>query len=77
MDTSSSLNVMPNTTLMKLNVERTFMKTSTLIAKAFDDSKKTVIREVDLSIMVGPHTFMTTFKVMDINPSYSYLLGWP
>lgn len=25
--------------------------------------------------MVGPHVFLTTFQVMDINPSYSCLLG--
>lgn len=36
-----------------------------------------VIGEVDLPITVGPHTFRVTFKVMDINPSYSCLIGRP
>lgn len=36
-----------------------------------------VIGEVYLPIMVGPHTFITTFQVMDIHPSYNCLLGRP
>lgn len=75
MDIDSSLNVMPQNTLMKLNVVRTFMKNSMLVIKAFDGLKRMVIGEVDLPIMVGPYTFMTTFLVMEINPSYSCLLG--
>lgn len=53
------------------------MKTGTLVVKAFDGSKRMVIREADLPIVVGPHTFMTTFQLMDINPSYNCLLGRP
>lgn len=36
-----------------------------------------VIREVDLPITVGPHTFMVIFQVMDFNPSYNFLIGRP
>lgn len=53
------------------------MKASTLVVKAFDGSKMMVIGEVDLPIIVGTHTFMVTFQVMDINPSCSYLIGRP
>lgn len=53
------------------------MKTSMLVVKAFGGSKRMVIGEVDLPIMVGPHTFMTIFQVMNINPSYSCLPGRP
>ena len=77
MDTGSSLNVMPQNTLIKLIIVRTFMKTSTLVVKAFDGSERMVIREVGLQIMVVPHTLITIFQVMDINPSYSCLLGRP
>lgn len=72
MDTSSSLNDMPMTTLVKLN---TFIKASTLVVKSFDGSRRMVIGEVDLPIVVGPHTFMTTFQVMGINLGYRCLLG--
>lgn len=68
---------MPKNTLAKLNILRTFMKASTLVVKAFDGSKRMVIKDVDLEIMEGPYTFMVTFQVMDINPSYRCFLGRP
>lgn len=73
----SSLNIMPKNTLTKLNAKRTLMKTSSMVVKAFDKSKRMVIGEVDLPMVVGPHMFITTFQVMDINPRYIYLLGRP
>ena len=42
-DTGSSLNVMPKTTLIKLPVEGISMKPSTLIVKAFDGSRRAKI----------------------------------
>lgn len=60
-DTGSSLNVIPKNTLGELNNVRTSMKASTLVVKAFDGSKRIVFGEVDLPIIVGPHTFMVTF----------------
>lgn len=76
-DTGSSLNVMPKTTLMKLPMEGMNMKPSTLIVKAFDGSRRAVIGEVDLPIKIGPTFFKITFQVMDIHPDYSCLLGRP
>lgn len=77
MDTDSYLNVMPNNILGKLNNVRTSTKASTLVVKTFNGLMRMVIGEVDLSITVGPHTFMVTFQVMDIDPSYSCLIGRP
>lgn len=77
MDLGSPLNAMPKNTLGKLNHVRTFMKASTLTVNAFDGLKRLVIGEFYLPINVGPHTFMVTFQVMDINPSYSCLIGRP
>ncbi|XP_050915072.1 uncharacterized protein LOC127130033 [Lathyrus oleraceus] len=76
-DTGSSLNVMPKTTLIKLPMEGMNMKPSTLIVKAFDGSRRAVIGEVDLPIKIGPTFFNITFQVMDIHPGYSCLLGRP
>jgi hypothetical protein len=45
--------------------------------KAFDGSRKSVIGEIDLPILVGPYEFQITFQVMDIRASYSCLLGRP
>lgn len=75
MDIGSYINVMPKNILGKLNNIRTSMKASILVVKAFDVSNRMVIGEVDLPIIAGPHTFMVTFQVMDINPSYSCLIG--
>ncbi|XP_050919526.1 uncharacterized protein LOC127137076 [Lathyrus oleraceus] len=76
-DTGSSLNVLPKTTLAQLNIEGVQMRPSALIVKAFDGSKRTVIQEIDLPILIGPQTFRIIFHVMDIRPVYSCVLGRP
>jgi hypothetical protein len=76
-DTGSSLNVMPKTTLAKLTIEGTTMRPCSLIVKAFDGSKRAVMGEVDLPVLIGPQVFTITFQIMDINPAYSCLLGRP
>ncbi|XP_050891176.1 uncharacterized protein LOC127096668 [Lathyrus oleraceus] len=38
---------------------------------------RTVIGEVELPILIGPHVFPIYFQVMDINPAYNCLLGRP
>ncbi|XP_050900009.1 uncharacterized protein LOC127106743 [Lathyrus oleraceus] len=76
-DTGSSLNVMPKSTLLKLKYKGGQMRHSGIIVKAFNGSRKTVIGEVDLPIGIGPHVFQITFQVMDIVPAYSCLLGRP
>ncbi|XP_058729509.1 uncharacterized protein LOC131601660 [Vicia villosa] len=76
-DTGSSLNVMPKSTLAKLSYGDTPMRYSNVIVKAFDGSKKSVVGEVDFPICVGLSIFKITFQVMDIFPAYSCLLGRP
>ncbi|KAI5407514.1 hypothetical protein KIW84_053680 [Lathyrus oleraceus] len=76
-DTGSSLNVLPKSTLSKLSYQGSPMRQSGVVVKAFDGSRKTVIEEVDLPIKIGPSDFQITFQVMDIYPSYSCLLGRP
>ncbi|XP_050878486.1 uncharacterized protein LOC127082296 [Lathyrus oleraceus] len=76
-DTGSSLNVMPKRTLAKLSYQGPTMKPNALIVKAFDGSRRTVIREVELPILIGPHIIPITFQIMDINLAYSCLLARP
>ena len=45
--------------------------------RAFDGTRRLVVGDIDLSISVGPHEFVATFQVMDIQASYSCLLGRP
>lgn len=72
-DTCSSLNVIPKTTLMKLTVKGLLIRPRALVVKAFDGFIRAVIGEVDLPILIGPHTFQITFQVMDINLAYKLL----
>jgi hypothetical protein len=76
-DTGSSLNVMPESTLRQLSHHGLSLRGSSYLVKAFDGSRKDVLGEVDLPITIGPETFQITFQVMDINASYSCLLGRP
>ncbi|KAI5386852.1 hypothetical protein KIW84_073120 [Lathyrus oleraceus] len=76
-DTGSSLNVLPKRALSRLGVEGLILKPSDLVVRAFDGSKRSVFGEVELPIQIGSQTFNTVFYVMDISPSYSYLLGRP
>lgn len=73
--TCSSLNMLPKTTLTQQNTKGVQMRPSALVVKAFDGSKRMVIRDIDLPILIGPQTFRITFQVMDIMPSYNCLLG--
>jgi hypothetical protein len=76
-DTRSSLNVMPKSTLIKLALDGPILKPSRLIVKAFDGSQREVIGEIELPMVIGPHLFNISFQVMDINLSYNCLLGRP
>jgi len=76
-DTGSSLNVMPKLTLDQLSYREVPLRRSTFLVKAFDGSRKHVLGEVDLPMTIGPETFLITFQVMDIDASYSCLLGRP
>ena len=76
-DTGSSLNVLPKKALDKLDCEGLTLKSSNIIVRDFDGSKRMVHREVDIPINVGFQTFDSTFYMMDIIPSYSCLLGRP
>ncbi|XP_058741755.1 uncharacterized protein LOC131614145 [Vicia villosa] len=76
-DNGSSLNVLPKSSLMRLDYSGVEIRPSELTVRAFDGSKRSVFGEVDLPIMIGPQLFTITFFVMDIHPSYSCLLGCP
>ncbi|MCI40108.1 hypothetical protein A2U01_0061340, partial [Trifolium medium] len=53
------------------------MRPSGLVVKVFDGTRKTIIGEIDLSITIGACEFQITFQVMNVNATYSCLLGRP
>lgn len=75
--TGSSLNVLPKSTMSIISYQGAPMRYIGVIVKAFDDSRKTVIGEVDLPVKIGTINFQITFQVMDVHPTYSCSLGRP
>ena len=76
-DNGSSLNVIPLSTLMRLLVDRSYMKHSKTVVRAFDGTRREVTGEIEIEMQIGPCTFNVKFQVMDISPSYNCLLGRP
>ena len=76
-DNGSSLNVMPLSTLMRLPVDRSYMKHTHTVVRAFDDTRREVTGEIEIKMQIGPCTFNVEFQVMDISSSYNCLLGRP
>ena len=76
-DNGSSLNVMPLSTLMRLPVDRPYMKHTKTMVRAFDGIRREVIREIEIEVQICPCTFNVEFQVMDISSSYNCLLERP
>lgn len=53
-DTDSSLNVLPKSTLPRLSYQGAAMRYNDVVVKAFDGCRKTIIGEVDLPVKIGP-----------------------
>ena len=76
-DNGSFLNVMPLSTLMRLPVDRSYMKHTHTVVRAFDGTRREVIGEIEIEMQIGPCVFNVKFQVMDISPSYNCLLRRP
>ncbi|RDX65986.1 hypothetical protein CR513_55296, partial [Mucuna pruriens] len=76
-DNGSSLNVLPKATLDKLTPIDAQLRASSIVVRAFDGSKREVMGEISLPILIGPSLFNIDFQVMDIRPAYNCLLGRP
>lgn len=76
-DTGSALNVMPKSTLDQLSCSKALLKPSTVTVRAFDGTRRSVYGEIELPISVGPHEFKINFQIMEIQASFSCLLGRP
>ncbi|XP_012482863.1 uncharacterized protein LOC105797428 [Gossypium raimondii] len=74
-DNGSTLNVLPLSTLNKLPIDSSHMKTCQNIVRAFDGTERKVMRRIEIPLLIGPTVFEVDFLVMDIKPSYNCLLG--
>ncbi|EOY00497.1 Gag-pro-like protein [Theobroma cacao] len=77
LDNGSSLNVMPMRTLARLPINVSYMRKSQMIVRAFDGTRREVVGDIEIPVEIDPCTFTIEFQVMDIAPSYNYLLGRP
>ena len=73
----SSLNVMTLSTLMRLLVDRSYMKHTKTVVRAFDCTRREVTREIEIKVQIGLCTFNVEFQIMDILSSYNCLLRRP
>ncbi|KAA3466686.1 hypothetical protein EPI10_001758 [Gossypium australe] len=76
-DNGSTLNVLPLFRLNKLPVDASHMKTCQNIVRAFNGTKRRVMRRIEIPLLIGPDTYEIDFLLMDIKPSYNCLLGRP
>ncbi|KAA3487230.1 aldehyde dehydrogenase family 2 member C4-like [Gossypium australe] len=71
------LNVLPLSTLNRLPVDSSHMKTCQNIMRALDNTERRVIGRIEIPLLIGLNTYEVDFLVMDIKPSYNCLLGRP
>ncbi|XP_017648058.1 uncharacterized protein LOC108488280 [Gossypium arboreum] len=76
-DNGSTLNVFPLSTLNRLPIDSSHMKTCQNIVREFDGTERKVMRRIEVPLLIGPNTYEVDFVVMDITPSYNCLLERP
>ncbi len=76
-DNGSALNVLPLFTLNRLPIDSSHMKTCQNVVRAFDGTERKVMGRIEIPLLIGPTVYEVDFIVMDIKPSYNYLLGRP
>ncbi|XP_052877301.1 uncharacterized protein LOC108471363 [Gossypium arboreum] len=76
-DNGSALNVLPWSTLNRLPIDDSHMKTCQNVVRAFNGTERKVMGRIDIPLKIGPNIYEVDFLVMDIKPSYNCLLGRP
>ncbi|XP_052483088.1 uncharacterized protein LOC128036210 [Gossypium raimondii] len=76
-DNGSALNVLPLSTLNRLPMNSSHIKSCQNVVRAFDGTERGVIGRINIPLLIGLTIYEVDFLVMDIKPSYSCLLGRP
>ncbi|XP_012488105.1 uncharacterized protein LOC105801338 [Gossypium raimondii] len=76
-DNGSALNVLPLSTLNRLPMDSSHMRSCQNMVRAFDGTERKVMGRIDIPLLIGPTFYEVDFLVMDIKSSYSFLLGRP
>ena len=62
-DNGSSLNIMPLSTLMRLPIDKSYMKHTHTVVRAFDGTRREVIGEIEIEMQIGPCTFKVSSRL--------------
>lgn len=76
-DGGSTLNICPQDTLMRMKINPKRIRSSHIMVRAFDGSRREKIEEIELPVEIGPYIFSISFQVLDITTGYNLLLGRP
>ncbi|KAI4318299.1 hypothetical protein L6164_026086 [Bauhinia variegata] len=76
-DNGYTLNVLPTSTFANLPINSSLMQSSNIVVLAFDGTRRDVLGDIVLPLQIGPSKFNVVFQVMDIEPTYTMLLGRP
>ena len=76
-DNGSALNVFPMSTLDKLRIDKSSVKASNMIIRAFDGTHREVFGKIDLSVEIGPQAYNINFQVLRVDSPYNMLMGRP
>ncbi|KAK8978449.1 hypothetical protein V6N11_008760 [Hibiscus sabdariffa] len=76
-DNGLALNVLPLSTINRLPVDSSHMKTCHNLVRAFDGIERSVMGRIEIQLQIGPIVYDVDFLVMDIKPTYNCLLGRP
>ena len=60
-DNGSLLNAMPLSTLMRLPVDKSYMKHTKTVVRAFNGTRREMTGEIELEVQIGPCTFNIEF----------------
>ncbi|KAA3486552.1 aldehyde dehydrogenase family 2 member C4-like [Gossypium australe] len=72
-----ALNILPLSTMERLPVDSSHMKTRQNIVRAFGGTKRRVMGMIEIPLLIGPNMYEVELFVMDIKSSYNCLLGRP
>jgi len=76
-DGGSVVNVFPKSTLTHLQVDTKDLTPQMMIVRAFDGTRRDTLGEVILPLEIGPSIFQVSFQIIEIDATYTMLLGQP
>ncbi|KAF1864626.1 hypothetical protein Lal_00039258 [Lupinus albus] len=76
-DGGSALNVMPLSTLMSMGINRDEIVPKQMIVHNFDGNERSILCKITLPLEIEPSAFQVLSVIMDMDSSYTMLLGRP